>query len=224
MLLHRESQHWITSEREGYPKDLLRIKPGVFHVNASLIRHFWIILAINLYWPHSQNFPSLHLLYSSFSSSSVALPTSQLILQPFRCFTYVTTHSPTLLSPLLRHRIFTYVTWRVAHVTFLVSTWTIFILNQTLVAEITRGIQFVVIFAYKIQRNGQNISNLLLICRSRLSSGYHTRHWKSNAVGQAVACAPVTRRARVRTSVGTSFLGDVFSGFFLTCKTNVGKP
>ena len=23
--------------------------------------------------------------------------------------------------------------------------------------------------------------------------------------------------------VGTSFLGEVFSGFFLTCKTNVGK-
>ena len=46
---------------------------------------------------------------------SVALPTSQLILQPFRCFTYVTAHSPTLLSLLLRHRIFTYVTWRAAH-------------------------------------------------------------------------------------------------------------
>ena len=32
-------------------------------------------------------------------------------------FTYVTAHSPTLLSLLLRHRIFTYVTWRAAHVT-----------------------------------------------------------------------------------------------------------
>ena len=40
----------------------------------------------------------------SFSNSSVALPTSQLILQPFRCFTYVTAHSPTLLSFLLRQR------------------------------------------------------------------------------------------------------------------------
>ena len=47
----RESQHWITSEREGYPKDLLRIMPGVFHVNASLVRHFWIISAVNLcFW------------------------------------------------------------------------------------------------------------------------------------------------------------------------------
>ena len=43
------------------------------------------------------------------------------------------------------------------------------------------------------------------------------------AVVQAVACAPVTQRARVRSPVGTSFLGEVFSGFFLTRKTNVGK-
>ena len=52
---------------------------------------------------------------SSFSNLSIALPTSQFILQPFRCFTYVTAHSTTLLSLLLRHRIFTYVTWRAAH-------------------------------------------------------------------------------------------------------------
>ena len=41
---------------------------------------------------------------------TVTSPTSQLILQPFPRFTYVTAHSPTLISPLLRHRIFTYVT------------------------------------------------------------------------------------------------------------------
>ena len=63
---------------------------------------------------HSPTFPSLHLRHSSFSNPSVALPTSQLILQPFRCFTYITTHSQTLLSLLLRHRLFTYVTWRAA--------------------------------------------------------------------------------------------------------------
>ena len=45
----------------------------------------------------------------------------------------------------------------------------------------------------------------------------------STAVGQSVACAPVTQRARVRSPVGTSCLGEVFSGFFLTCKTIVGK-
>ena len=77
---------------------------------------------------HSPIFPSLHLRHSSFSNSSGALPTSQLILQPFRRFTYVTAHSPTLpllhcvtvhsptfLSLLLRHRLSTYVIWRAAH-------------------------------------------------------------------------------------------------------------
>ena len=63
----------------------------------------------------SPSFLSLHLRHSSFSNPSLALPTSQLILQPFRCFTYVTAHSPTLLLLLLRHRIFTYITWQAAH-------------------------------------------------------------------------------------------------------------
>ena len=64
---------------------------------------------------HSPTFSSLHLRHSSFSNPSVASPTSQFILQSFRCYTYVTVHSPTLLSLLVRHRLFTYVTWRAAH-------------------------------------------------------------------------------------------------------------
>ena len=48
----------------------------------------------------------LHLRHSSFSNPSVASPMSQLILQPFRCFTYVTAHSPTLPSLHLRHSSF----------------------------------------------------------------------------------------------------------------------
>ena len=36
---------------------------------------------------------------------------------------------------------------------------------------------------------------------------------QSTAVGQVVACAPVTQRARVRSPVGTSFLGEIFGGF-----------
>ena len=56
---------------------------------------------------HSPTFPPLHLHHSSFSNTSFALPTSQLILQFFLCFTYVTVHSPTLLSPILRHKLFT---------------------------------------------------------------------------------------------------------------------
>ena len=55
---------------------------------------------------HSPSFPSLHLRHSSFSNTSLALPTSQLILQPFRCFTHVTAHSPTLPSLYLRHNSF----------------------------------------------------------------------------------------------------------------------
>ena len=38
---------------------------------------------------------SLHLCHSSFSNPSATLPTSQLILQPFRCFTYMIVTLPT---------------------------------------------------------------------------------------------------------------------------------
>ena len=53
---------------------------------------------------HSPTVLSLHLRHNSFANPSVALPTSQLILQRFRCFTYITAHFPTLLSLLLHHR------------------------------------------------------------------------------------------------------------------------
>ena len=56
-------------------------------------------------WANSPIFPSLHLRHSS-SNPSVVLPTSDLILQPFRCFTYFTVHSPTLPSLYLRHSSF----------------------------------------------------------------------------------------------------------------------
>ena len=59
---------------------------------------------------HSPTFRSLHLRHSSFSNPSFASPTSQewaeLILQPFRRFTYVIAHSPTLPSLYLRHSSF----------------------------------------------------------------------------------------------------------------------
>ena len=64
---------------------------------------------------HIPTFPPLHRRHSSFSNPSVALPTSQIILQPFRCFTYVTAHSPNLISLHLRHTLFTYVSWLAAH-------------------------------------------------------------------------------------------------------------
>ena len=64
---------------------------------------------------NSPSFLFLHLCHSSLYNPSLALSMSQLIFQPFRCFTYVTAHSLTLLSLLLSHRIFTYITWRAAH-------------------------------------------------------------------------------------------------------------
>ena len=68
--------------------------------------HSWQRIVDNFSFAHSPNFPSLHLRHNLFSNPSVALPTSQLILQPFRCFTYVAVHSPTLLSLLIRHSSF----------------------------------------------------------------------------------------------------------------------
>ena len=69
---------------------------------------------------HYPTLPLLHLRYSSFFNPSFASPMSQalhlihlvscpwaeLILQPFHHFTYVTTHSPTLLSLYLHHSSF----------------------------------------------------------------------------------------------------------------------
>ena len=56
--------------------------------------------------PHSPTLTSLLLSHSSFSNASAAFPTSQLILQPFRCFTYVTAHSPTITPFYLHHSSF----------------------------------------------------------------------------------------------------------------------
>ena len=44
---------------------------------------------------HSSTLTLLHLHHSSFFKPSVASPTSQLILQSFHCFNYVTGTSPT---------------------------------------------------------------------------------------------------------------------------------
>ena len=66
--------------------------------------HF-IYIYIYIYSP---SFQWLHLRHSSFwfSNLSVTSPKSQLILQPFPRFTYVTAHSPTLPSLYLRHSTF----------------------------------------------------------------------------------------------------------------------
>ena len=86
----------------------------IFYIilRAAVIADYRIIMAIlNIIigaWtsPHSPTLTSLHLRHSLFSNPSAALPTSQLILQPFRCFTYVTAHYPTLPPLHLRHSSF----------------------------------------------------------------------------------------------------------------------
>ena len=57
-----------------------------------------------------------------------------------------------------------------------------------------------------------------MLCFHRKRNDYDRRYELLEVV---VACSLVTQRARVRSPVGTSFLGEVLSGFFLTCKTNV---
>ena len=52
---------------------------------------------------------------ASFSNPYIASPTSQVILQPFCRFTYVTTHSTAFPLLHLHHRHFTYITWWAAH-------------------------------------------------------------------------------------------------------------
>ena len=99
---------------DGKVGEWAEIRPIVIVIAELILQvfsHFTYVTAHS----DSPRFPSLHLRHTSFTNPSLALPTSQLILQPFRCFTYITANTPTLLSPLLRHRIFTYVTWRAAH-------------------------------------------------------------------------------------------------------------
>ena len=88
----------------------------IFHIilRATVIADYKIIMDIlNIIigaWAHSPTLSSLHLHHRSFSNPSAALPTSQLILQSFHCFTYVIGTSPTKqLTLQLFHR-FTYIT------------------------------------------------------------------------------------------------------------------
>ena len=63
------------------------------------------LLLRHVLWSFS-NHSVTSLRHNSFSNLSVTSPTSQLILQPSRRFTYVTPHSPTLPSVYLRHSSF----------------------------------------------------------------------------------------------------------------------
>ena len=91
----------------------LSVTSPISQLLLQLFRRFTYVTAHSPSFPslsyvtaHSPSFPSLYLRYSSFSKLSVTLPTSQLILQPFRCSTYVTAHSSTLLFHHLHHSSF----------------------------------------------------------------------------------------------------------------------
>ena len=75
---------------------------GSFTCRKSMIRDPW------LYFPSegSHTMGSSPGELCSFSKLSVAFPTSQLIVQPFRRFIYVTAHSPAILLLHLRHSSF----------------------------------------------------------------------------------------------------------------------
>ena len=80
-----------------------------FHSFTYVTAHSPILPLRHLRIVHSPTFLSLLLLHKlcSFSKLSVTSPTSQVILQHIRYFTYATVHSPTLLWLLLRHKLFT---------------------------------------------------------------------------------------------------------------------
>ena len=66
---------------------------------VMVIRSYFIIILFKL-------LPSVGNANCSFSNLSITSPTLQLILHPFRRFTYVTAHSPTLPLLYLRHSSF----------------------------------------------------------------------------------------------------------------------
>ena len=77
----------LGSQATGPPRPIHRIPKVAFR---------WFLTAM-LKWAsaHSPTLSSLHLRHRSFYNPSSASLSSQLILQPFRCFTYVTGTSPT---------------------------------------------------------------------------------------------------------------------------------
>ena len=149
-----EAKEGLENEQSSFSK--LSVTSPTSQLSLQPFRCFTYVTAL------SPTLPLLHLRHSSFSNLSFASHTSQvlhlchqasrpwcktrmryerpikwhawteLILQAFRHFTYVTAHSPTLpsiylrhpsfalpfstlLSLLIRHRLFTYVTWRAGY-------------------------------------------------------------------------------------------------------------
>ena len=91
------------SEAEGYSVSLEIYQ---VHFILKLLCCQLVLLPVFMSRAHSPTFPSVRLCHSSFSNPSIASPTSQLILQPFHQFAYVTAHSPTLQLLHLHHSSF----------------------------------------------------------------------------------------------------------------------
>ena len=93
----RASPDEWSSQCRGHLRDSTNMKDNTYqaHSHPSKANMEWWRPNDILQRAHSRTFPSLHLCHNSFYNPSVPLPTSQLILQPFRCFIYVTVHSST---------------------------------------------------------------------------------------------------------------------------------
>ena len=104
-LIHLASRPWFFHTQAPILLSCSKVLPDTSHILQSFL-HFAYVTA------HSPTLSSLYLRHSSFSNPSVSSPTSHLILQPFF---------------LLRHRRFTYVTWRAAHVLYRTRGWRFYV-------------------------------------------------------------------------------------------------
>ena len=91
-LLHLHHRHFTYVTTHSTALLLLHLCHSHFMYITATFLHFTYVTTHSPTLPslaYSPTTPSLHLRHNSFSNPSVALPTSQLIRQPFCCFTYV---------------------------------------------------------------------------------------------------------------------------------------
>ena len=75
-----------------------------------------------------------------------------------------------------------------------------------------------------VLRNGTNFVPDILFVFLQVNVGYlHKLYFSVCPINKNQKNLNL-QQARVRSPVGTSFLGEVFSGFFLTCETNAKIP
>ena len=128
ILQHLRCFIYVTAHSPSLPS--LHLIHKSFKIWSQILSDLHLLLPCSTQWMTMNTYQGCCFLMKlcSFSNLSVTSLTSQLILQPFRRFISVRTHSPTLpllhlhhssfptlTSLLLRHRLFTYVNWRAAH-------------------------------------------------------------------------------------------------------------